>query len=97
MHSETDPIVLTVILSWLQNDGTRGFTLALKKTRASGRNVGKSCFPLSWSIKNPLVPSNIHMYMYMYIPVGKECTLLPVLHVISYISVCTCVHEYKCI
>ena len=68
----------TVILSWLQNDGTREFskdqlkgkqllltfwsdalvvfrakvktTLALKTTRASGRNVSESCFPLNWSL-----------------------------------------------
>ena len=33
------------------------FTLALKKTRASGRNISESCFPLSWSTENPLVPS----------------------------------------
>ena len=28
----------------------------LKMTRASGGNIGESCFPLSWSIENPLVP-----------------------------------------
>ena len=33
----------TVILSWLQNDGN-GVPLALKMTRASGQNVGESCF-----------------------------------------------------
>ena len=32
-------------------------SLALKTTRASGRNVGESCFPLSWSLENPLFPS----------------------------------------
>ena len=32
-------------------------TLALKTTRASARNVGESCFPLSWSLENPLFPS----------------------------------------
>ena len=73
-----------MILSWLQDDGTRGFsitqlkekqlssmfqpyalvvfrakgtrakgTLALKTTKASGRNVSEGCFPLSWSIENP--------------------------------------------
>ena len=31
-------------------------TLALKTTRASGRNIGESCFPLIWSLENPLVP-----------------------------------------
>ena len=36
---------------------TTSFTLALKTTRLSGQNVGKSCFPLSWSLENPLVPS----------------------------------------
>ena len=67
-------VTKTVILSWLQNDGTRGFSKdqlrgkqlslmfwpdalvvfrALKMTRASGQNVGESCFPLSWSIENP--------------------------------------------
>ena len=29
---------------------------ALKTTRASGQNICKSCFPLSWSLENPLVP-----------------------------------------
>ena len=44
----------TAILSWLQNDGSRN--LALKTTRASDRNVGESCFPLSWSTENFLLP-----------------------------------------
>ena len=30
---------------------------ALKMTTASGQNVGESCFPLSWSLENPLGPS----------------------------------------
>ena len=37
-----------VIMTW---------PLALKMTRASGRNVGESYFPLSWSLENPLDPS----------------------------------------
>ena len=52
----------TVILSCLQNDGTRGFSKkkALKTTRASGRNVSESCSPLTWSTENPLVQGNTY-------------------------------------
>ena len=31
--------------------------LALKTTEASGQNISKSCFPLSWSTENPLLLS----------------------------------------
>ena len=69
----------TAILSWLQNDGTRGFSndqfkrkqfsplfrpdalvvfrAKVRTTRASDLNVGKSCFPLNWSFREP--PSSI--------------------------------------
>ena len=40
-------------------------TLALKMTRASGRNVGKRCFPLSWSLENHLVPSSSTVFQNM--------------------------------
>ena len=40
-----------------QPDAPVLFNLALKTTRASGQNVEKSCFLLSWSLENPLVPS----------------------------------------
>ena len=38
---------------------TRGLedALALKTTRASGQNIGKSCFHLSWALENPLFTS----------------------------------------
>ena len=35
----------------------RETTLKLKMTRASRQNIGESCFPLGWSIENPLVLS----------------------------------------
>ena len=39
--------------------------VALKMTRAlSGRNIGESYFPLSWSLENPLVPSLLYLFMY---------------------------------
>ena len=64
----------TAILSWLQNDGNRGFS----KDQLKGKQLSptfrpdalvvfrakvklgvncKSCFPLSWSLENPLFPS----------------------------------------
>ena len=33
------------------------FKIPLKMMKASGWNVSKSCFPLTWSIENPLLPS----------------------------------------
>ena len=34
-------------------------------TRASGRNLGESCFPLSWPLENPLVPALLLVFLMM--------------------------------
>ena len=64
MYAVILSIVIFVYENWLLFDGTREFSVdhlkeALKITRASGRNVGESCFPLSWSTENLLLLSII--------------------------------------
>ena len=36
-------------------------------TRASGRNISESCFPLSWSLENPLVPTISYYFLYVFL------------------------------
>ena len=59
----------TAILSWLQNDGNREFSKDQLSPeddyKASGQNVGESCFSLSWSLENPLFPSCTHLHVHV--------------------------------
>ena len=62
--------------SW--NGLNRTLGKGLKMTRASGRNIGESCFPLSWSLENPLVPSlvkSISIISFMSICMYPNVTL----------------------
>ena len=54
--------------------------LALKMTKASDWNVGKSCCPLSWYLANPLVPSFLRITVF-------------IIHLLSHMS--TCDNYYK--
>ena len=49
-------------------DGTRGFY----KDQLKATFAGESCFPLSWSLENPLVPS---FWSQLRIAVFRTCTV----------------------
>ena len=45
----------------------RNITESRRQNNIHRRNVGESCFPLSWSLENPLVPSLCHVIRLSFI------------------------------